>query len=131
MDVFCKRRLKGYMGFCSWLLHGMNICKQMELDLPAEAALMGDKTYTDYVYEDILSDIGICTMFSRKSTSKQPHSGALEHLISHGRKIIETAFGCITSLFSRKIHAITARGFQLKVLLFIFAYSFKFLFRTT
>ncbi len=39
------------------------------------------------------------------------------------RKRIETTFSEITNLFPRKIHAVTAQGFILKIVLFIFAYA--------
>lgn len=35
------------------------------------------------------------------------------------RKIIETTFSLITGSFARKIHAVTAHGFELKIVMFI------------
>ena len=40
------------------------------------------------------------------------------------RKRIETTFSEITAFFPRHIHAVTPQGFILKVVLFIFAYTF-------
>ena len=39
------------------------------------------------------------------------------------RKRIETTFSGITGYFPKKIHAVTAKGFMLKIILFIFAYT--------
>jgi hypothetical protein len=36
----------------------------------------------------------------------------------------------IAGYFSRKIHVVTAKGFELKITLFIFAYSMNFLVTT-
>jgi len=38
---------------------------------------------------------------------------------------IETAFSCIGKLMPRAIHAVTKKGFKLKVLLFVVAYAFS------
>jgi len=40
------------------------------------------------------------------------------------RKMIETAGSLINGLFPKSIHAVTANGFELKVGLFLLAYSF-------
>jgi hypothetical protein len=39
------------------------------------------------------------------------------------RKRIETTFSGITAYFPKKIHAVTAQGFILKLILFTFAYT--------
>ena len=41
------------------------------------------------------------------------------------RKAVETAFGEIAKLMPRSIHAVTGPGFELKVYLFVLAYSFS------
>lgn len=43
------------------------------------------------------------------------------------RKLIETAFAGITNLFPKNIHAVTAKGFFLKVISFIIAFSIGYL----
>ena len=43
------------------------------------------------------------------------------------RKRVETAFSQITMLFPRFIHAVTRKGFELKIYLFILAYTFRLL----
>jgi hypothetical protein len=44
-------------------------------------------------------------------------------LKNYYRKRIETTFSGITNFFPKKIHAVTAQGFILKIMLFIFAYT--------
>jgi hypothetical protein len=39
--------------------------------------------------------------------------------------MIETTNSLITKLFGKKIHAVTAKGFEMKVFLFILAHSFQ------
>ena len=107
--------------------HDSAVFKQFQLDLPENSTLYSDSGNTDYNYEDILRDAGINFLPARKSNSKRPHSPVLAYLINHFRKPIETTFSSITSLFPRKIHAVTSRGFELKVFTFILAYSFTFL----
>jgi hypothetical protein len=41
------------------------------------------------------------------------------------RKYIETAFSSITNLFSKKIHALTPRGFELKIVWFVLAFAIQ------
>ena len=41
------------------------------------------------------------------------------------RKGIETSFSMIKALFLRKIHAVTFKGFLIKIMLFIVAFTFN------
>lgn len=111
--------------------HDSTIFKLFELDLPEGSTLYADAGFTDYEYEDLVNDSGINFLVTRKSNSKRPHKPSQEYLITHNRKIIETTFSKITALFPRVIHAVTKKGFELKVACFILAYSFNFLMVTT
>lgn len=103
----------------------VRVFKYLQLDLPENAIIYGDCGYTNYDYEDAIGYAGINLLTTRKSNSKRPHSGSVSFLITHFRKRIETTFSQITSLFPRKIHAVTSKGFELKILTFILAYSFN------
>lgn len=106
--------------------HDSTIFKQFDLDLPKGSTLFGDSGYTDYAYEDLINEAsGINFLVARKSNSKRPHKPWVSALISYGRKAIETTFSAITSLFPKSIHAVTAKGFELKVFLFALAHSFN------
>ncbi len=59
----------------------------------------------------------------RKKNSTPPFPACLEYLERLGRKPIETTGSLISCLFPKSIHATTAPGFELKVFLFVLAYS--------
>src|ERR1700722_20312530 len=77
-----------------------------------------DKAYTDYDEEDFLAGLGIDLKPQRKKNAKRQHSGCMNYLIDCKRKMVETAFSGIARLFPKHIHAVTSRGFKLKVALF-------------
>lgn len=94
----------------------------LNLDLPDGACLYADKGYNSYSREDFLRDVGIELIAQRKKNSRRPHSGAKSYLQQVCRKRIETTFSCITRNFPKRIHAVTAKGFYMKLLLFILAF---------
>lgn len=94
--------------------------KAMDLDLPEGSTLYSDAGYTDYVWEDIFEEAtGVRFFAARKANSKRPHHPAQAFLIQHYQKGIETEFSTLTNRFPKRIHAVTAAGFALKVVLFI------------
>ena len=60
----------------------------------------------------------------RKKNSHRPDAAWDVFLKNHFRKPIEGVFNQITDLFPRSIHAVTTKGFLLKVFLFLLAYTF-------
>jgi Transposase DDE domain len=101
--------------------------KRMDLDLPEGSTIYGDKAYTDYEEEDFLVESGINLKAQRKENAKRQHSGCMNYLIDCKRKMVETAFSGIARLFPKHIHAVTKKGFELKVALFACVPSFIFL----
>jgi hypothetical protein len=97
--------------------------QQMHIDLPQGAHLFADAAYTDYEEEDILKEHGIHLIANRKSNSTRPHPPWVEYICGQVRKRIETAFSLITEQFARSIHAVTARGFELKIILTVIAHT--------
>lgn len=98
--------------------------RQMPLDLPPSAQLFGDSGFTDYTHEeDLMIADQIDLKVTRKKNSKRPHKPWWDYLIQVNRKPIETTFSEITALFNRKIHATTQKGFILKIVAFIFAFT--------
>ena len=96
----------------------------LPLDLPAGSTLYTDAGYTDYVAEDLFEEAsGGRQQSARKKNSKRPHHPAESFLIQHFRKSIETAFSQLTARFPKQIHAVTAAGFVLKLVLFIFVHA--------
>jgi hypothetical protein len=98
--------------------------QSMNIDLPEGSDLYGDKGYVDYDLEDLYAECeGVRLQIHRKSNSLRPDAPWDVFLKKHFRKPIETVFSEITNLFGRKIHAVTAAGFLLKVFLFLFAFT--------
>ncbi len=103
----------------------VKVFKEMNLDLPAGATIHADKGYTDYHYEDLLEEVGVNLISQRKKNSKRSHSACTEFLAKPIRQYIETVFSELSRLFSGKIHAVTPRGFELKIVCFLLAFSIQ------
>ena len=103
--------------------------KQYLLDLPADSKITGDKAYNDYEVEDALKEAGLHLTPLRKKNSKRPLAPWVNYLMSSYRKMIETTGSLIEQLLPKHIHAVTARGFELKVALFVLACSINYLVR--
>jgi hypothetical protein len=111
--------------------HDLDGLRQMPVNLPDGSSLMADSAYTDYALEEMFEDNNIRLLVNRKSNSKKPHQPWIEHLISVSRKRIETAFSDIAKYFPKTIHAVTAKGFLIKIMAFIWAYTFDKLYMAT
>jgi hypothetical protein len=102
----------------------ITVFQARNLDLPAHSELYGDRAYTDYELEDYYRECEqVELLIQRKSNAKRKHHPALDFLKKHSPKKMETVFSTITNRFPKSIHAITAKGFLLKILLFLFAYT--------
>lgn len=101
------------------------VFKEMSLELPEGSIICADKGYTDYHYEDLLEEVGLHLKAQRKKRSKRPMPLWEEFLGKPIRQYIETVFGELSRLFSGKIHAVTPRGFELKIVCFLLAFSIQ------
>jgi Transposase DDE domain len=99
--------------------------KGLHLDLPEGSSVHADKGYTDYDNEDFLEEVGIHLKSQRKKNSKRPMPAWEEFLGKPIRQYIETVFSKLTNLFPKKIHAVTPRGLELKVVCFLLAFSIQ------
>lgn len=99
--------------------------KMYRFDLPEDALITGDKAYNDYGLEDMMKVANLNLLPLRKSNSHRQLPSGLTYLLSCCRKIIETTGSLIERLLPKHIHAVTARGFELKVALFVIAASFN------
>lgn len=98
----------------------------MPLNIAPESSIYGDATYTGYTIEDdMLEAEGVHLKISRKSNSKRKDEPWQKFLKEHSRKRIETIFSEIKNPFLRKIHAVTFKGFLLKILILIIDYTFN------
>lgn len=98
--------------------------KALSPQLPPGSRLYADAAYTDYAYEDAWRETEqVQLLVARRSNSKRPHPPWQTYLIQHFRKGIETAISGVTERFPKAIHAVTAEGFALKLLLFVFSHT--------
>jgi hypothetical protein len=96
----------------------------MPVDLPQQSQLYGDSAYTNYELEDLFWECDqVKLLVCRKSNAIRKDEPWQAFLKSYYRKRIETTFSGITDFFPKKIHAVTPKGFTLKIILFIFAYT--------
>jgi hypothetical protein len=98
--------------------------KSFACDLPEGSIVYGEKAYNDEKIADLLYEAEHVTLLPlRKQHSKRavPLSGAF--IQQYSRKKIETAGSLLEHTVPKSIHAVTAQGFELKVLLFVVAYS--------
>lgn len=98
--------------------------KQFAFDLAEGATVYGDKAFNEYFTEDLLvvaSGINLSPLRKKNSRRKEP--AYVEYVQHYYRKGIETAGSLIEQRLPKTIHAVTARGFELKVFLFVLALS--------
>lgn len=99
--------------------------KKLPMSVARESSIYADSAYTDYTIEDDMREADfIQLMVQRKSNSKRKDEPWVRFLKEHMRKSIETTFSMLKALFLRKIHAVTFKGFLLKIMLFIVAFTF-------
>ncbi len=103
----------------------ISLFKELKLELPEGAIICADKGYTDYHYEDLLEDVGLHLKAQRKKRSKRPMPLWEEFLGKPIRQYIETVFSKLSAMFAGRIHAVTPRGFELKIVCFLLAYSIQ------
>ena len=89
--------------------------------LPPEASIYGDSAYTDYGLEDsVLKRKSILLKIQRKSNAKRIDILEQKNEKLKMRKRVETTISDIKKMFPRTIHAITLKGFLIKLTLFVF-----------
>jgi len=93
-------------------------------ELPDGSVIYADKAYNDYEIEDLLKEVDhISLLPMRKKNSKRALPPYVCFVQSYYRKMVETAGSLIEQLLPKSIHAVTSQGFELKVALFVIAYS--------
>ena len=98
------------------------------MTLPKGAKIYADRAYNDYAYEDLLKEaLDIDFIPQRKASSKRKYEGCIDFIREKVRKRIETSFSQIKRLIPRTIKVNTSRGFELKLMNFILAFSFHLL----
>jgi hypothetical protein len=111
-----------------FLTHGgcgdIDALKCYAYDLPENSVIYADRAYNDYDIEDLLNEVDhIFLLPMRKKNSKRQLPAYVSFVQHYHRKMVETAGSLIAQLFPKSIHAVTSQGFELKVALFVIAYS--------
>ena len=98
--------------------------RSMDLNLPEGSTLFGDSGFLDRQFEKALGEeAGLRLVVPRRSNMKEQLEGCLEFICGVRRKRVETTFSQLTQRLARSIRAVTARGFELKILLTVLAFS--------
>lgn len=94
-----------------------------QFDLPDGATIVGDKAFNHYGIEDDLATVGLTLAPLRKKHSKRAIPPWATYWRQCVRQYIETVGSLLTDRFPKTIRAVTATGFELKIVLFVLAYS--------
>lgn len=98
--------------------------KKLPLTVAAESNIYGDSAFTDYTIEDDMKEADfIQLMIQRKSNAKRKDEPWIRFIKEYMRKGIETTFSEIKALFLRKIHAVTFKGFLIKLVMFMLGFT--------
>ena len=95
--------------------------RKLPLAVAAESRIYGDAAYT--IEDNMKEAEAIELMIQRRSNAKRKDAPCLRFLKEQMRKRIETSFSMLKALFLRNIHAVTFKGFLLKLILFILAFT--------
>ena len=105
--------------------------RSFQFDVPEGSVIYADKAYNDYGMEDLMYESAQLALSPiRKEHSRRALPPYLAFVQHDYRKRIETAASLIERRLPNTMHAVTARGFELKVCLFVLAYSLDCLYRS-
>lgn len=94
------------------------------MDLPPDSYVYGDSAYTDYNIEDAMKELDCVNLDPlRKKNSLRCDEPCIHYYKKVTRKYIESLFSAISYYLPKWIHAVTLKGFLLKICLFVFAYT--------
>ena len=98
--------------------------RSMDLNLPEQACLFGDSGFLDTDFEAaVCEQAQIRLVVARRANMREQLDGCLEYICRVSRKRVETSFSLLTERLARSIHAVTPRGFELKIMLTVLAFS--------
>lgn len=96
-----------------------------DFDLPDQSIILADAAYNVYWLEDVMNEAGLHLWPVRKKNSKRPHPPWILGALSLFRQQVETAGSLLERILPKSIHATDARGFELKVILFVLSLSIQ------
>ena len=104
-------------------IHDNTALQIMDINLPENSHLYGDAAYLNGELKNLLLEfqqIKLKTATKKNSIEKNTWAQELEN--KYFRKTVENTFSEITYKFPKKIHAVTAAGFLLKLLIAIITF---------
>jgi hypothetical protein len=102
----------------------VHMLKTFRCDIPTGSRVYADKAYNNYAIEHVLLEASHIQLYPiRKKNSKRTLPPYIAYVQHYYRKRIETVGSLIERMLPKTIHAVTAEGFELKVFLFVLAYS--------
>lgn len=94
----------------------------MDIDLPPQSKIYADAAYNKKEWHEMVSEVRNIRCLAETKKNFLVQNSWLESVaIRANRKLIETNFAKITGKFPKKIHAVTAAGFIIKLIVFILA----------
>ncbi len=107
--------------------HDCTIFQVIDIHLPRNSTLFCDSAYTDYKrQQELLEKQEIRTVSERKSNSLMPMSIRDYLELKQVRRTIENTFAEVSKLLPKCIHAVTAAGFEVKIMCFVVAVAINF-----
>jgi hypothetical protein len=98
--------------------------RSMDLNLPEHSTLFGDSGFLDIPFERALrEEAELNLVVPRRKNMKEQLDGCLEFICRFCRKRVETTFSQLSERLARSVHAVTPRGFELKVFLTVLTFS--------
>lgn len=111
-------------------VHDQIAFELLNFELPATSVIYADKAYNHYTQEALLAQAAQLAFEPvRRSNSRQADNDYCTNwLRQQARRHVETDISQLLSHWPRRIHAVTAKGFLLKVVGFVMAHNILFYF---
>ena len=98
--------------------------RSMALNLPEQSTIFADSAFLDKEFETALrEEAELNLVVPRRKNMQEQLDGCLEFICRFCRKRVETTFSQLCQRLARSVHAVTPRGFELKVFLTVLAFS--------
>lgn len=103
-------------------VHDSKAFKEMNINLPRSSVIYADSAYINKSVENkLLANKKVLLVAQRRSNAKQKLTACIEKIRKKKRKKIETVFSVLQKLLPKSIHAVSKKGFELKIVNFIIA----------
>lgn len=109
-------------------MHDAKAFRKMDLKLPRASVIYADKAYVNYKVEnELFKNEKILLLAQRRSNAKHQLTKTIETRRKKKRKMVETTFSLLEKLLPKSIHAVSQKGFELKIANFVIAMAISFM----